>query len=285
MGILRDLAKTARPEQWYKNLIAFVALIFAAEFTDLNAVFLAFAGFAALCLVSSANYVFNDIMDVKRDKENPEKKKRPLASGSMGIGVAWLFFLLLLFAGLGAAFLINMLFFYACAFLFVSSTLYSLCFKKILFLDIISISVNFVIRAVAGAAAISVLISAWLVIGIFFFAMFLATAKRHGELEMLQENSHRHRETLRHYDKGLMFSLMNIFMAVLFMVFALYSLSSKYSLMIWLMPFFVFIVLRAYYIMVNNPSAAAKPHRLMKDRGLLVSGIFFLAGLMAVVIL
>ena len=148
-----DFILLARPQQWYKNLLLFIALVFVGWLFNPIAFFTTLLGFFAFCLISSANYVTNDILDFKTDRLHPEKKSRPLASGKVTVLQAAFFATGLLGGGLVLAFVLDTFFGLAASFLFFWTFVYSLWLKKEVIADVLAISFNFVVRAVAGALA------------------------------------------------------------------------------------------------------------------------------------
>ncbi len=271
-----EMIKLLRPNQWYKNLVIFFAIIFSKNVFDFGLLKITFLGFVMLIIISSANYILNDLVDMEKDKINPEKKKRPLASGNVSIGLALVLFFILLNVGLISSYFFNTSFFYIVLGLFVISTLYTFYFKHLILVDLIAISSNFVLRAIAGAVIIGVFVSPWLILGIFFFALFLVTGKRYGELNYLEENASKHRKILGEYTKEFLVSLFNIFTGVLILIFALYTFSSEHGNLIWTLPLFIYIILRYYYLILSNNKIIRHPEKAFSDMPLLISVILFL---------
>jgi len=273
---ISDIIPLFRPHQWYKNLAIFLAIIFSQNILNLNYLEKTFYGFLILIIISSTNYILNDLIDIKRDHINPEKRKRPLASGRITKKFAIITFLILLFSGLTLAYSINLLFFYSVLGMFILSTLYTFYLKNIIFADLLAISSLFVLRAIAGAVIINVQISPWLIIGVFFLALFLVTGKRYGELNFLKEKSSDHRNVLGSYSKKLLFSLFDIFLAILILSFALYSISSKYKYLILTTPLFIYILLRYYFLILSNNKIIRNPEKAITDPPLLIATILFI---------
>ncbi len=174
-------ARILRPEQYYKNLVVFLAIYFSGNILNPSKVVATGIGFVVLCLLSSANYIINDIVDKTRDKYNKEKAGRPIASGKVTVQQGAAIALALAIISLAASYLISKEFFLFALSFFLLTSLYTFLLKKEVFLDIIAIASNFVIRAMAGAAIIGVKSSPWLIVGTFFLALFLAAGKRKSE--------------------------------------------------------------------------------------------------------
>jgi len=270
---INNLLISMRPHQWYKNILVFLAIIFSKNFLFLNDWILLIIGFCSLCLISSAVYICNDIIDKERDKKNTEKKNRPIASGviSTNMALSTAFFLLLV--GMLIAYKLNPFFAIVNIGLFVLSLLYSIYIKHILFADIIAISFNFVLRAVAGAIIINVDISPWLIIGIFFLGLYFVTGKRYSEILFLKISSGAHRPVLSSYSKEILLSLFNIFLAVLIMVFALFSFLSENKNLLWTIPIFLYLLLRYYYLILSGNKIARNFEKIVTDVPIIIGSI------------
>ena len=264
-------ASLLRPRQYYKNLVIFTALFFTQQLFDLQALALTAAGFAALCLVSSANYIINDILDRKKDSRHPMKRTRPIASGQVKVWQG----LVLAGALLGIAALISamlpMAFMAAVAGLFILSSLYSLLLKREPFLDTIVIGILFVLRAVSGALILDVEISPWLVMCAFFLAMLLALGKRRAELQF--------GNALKAYSKGLLDRLMAATMAMLAISYGFYTfIRSEHNLIITL-PIAVYGLNRFYWLASSDSPLAMQAELLLADWRMLLT-LFLWAGVL-----
>jgi 4-hydroxybenzoate polyprenyltransferase len=249
-----------RVKQYYKNLLVFIAVVFAGLVFDFNAVFLSFLGFIALCLVSSSNYILNDYANIAEDRKHKEKKKRPLASGKISSGLALFVAAVLVVLSLILAMSLSTYFFYLVILMFFLTQLYTLFFRKELFLDILFISINFVIRAVAGAVILDVRISPWLILCTFFLSLFIAVGKRSAEVK-----SGVKRSVLKMYDEKLVSALLIITSTLLFVSYGMYSFLSVYPYMIFTVPFAFYVVLRYLYLVYSGSEIAMKSELFYKD--------------------
>src|SRR3989338_320929 len=195
---LLEYLKLMRVVQWYKNLVIFLPLVFVGQLLQGDSMERIALGFVALGLVSSANYVFNDMIDRKADRMHPEKKRRPLAAGTVRGGEAVLLFLGSLVSSLALAFALSPLFFLSVASLFALTLLYSLWLKHEVLVDMLLIGVNFVIRAIGGTFILGVSISPWLILCPFFLSLFLTTGKRKADLLLLGKEAELHRRVLKY---------------------------------------------------------------------------------------
>jgi len=265
-----------RINQWYKNLIIFLPVVFSLNFFATEALLLSFLGFISLCLVSSAGYIRNDIKDIESDKQHPLKKTRPIAAGIISIPKASIIFVILLVAGLGLSFSLDWKFGIMTILLLINTEVYSNWLKKILFLDILSISGNFIIRAVSGVILINSPLSPWLILGIFFVALFLAITKRRNELSFLKKSAENHREVLNQYTLSSLNSILVIAAVMVLITYSLYTLDS--SIRDWRLvitvPIVVYIVFRQIHLSSISQEKILSDN-LLKDRGTLVSVIVY----------
>ena len=264
-----------RVRQYYKNLLVFLVLIFAGLAFDLNAIGLTLLGFVSLCFISSTNYILNDIFDVEADKKHPEKKNRAIASGK--ISVFWAGVLAAIFAvvSLVIAWFLSENFFYLIIFLFMFTQIYSIYLKNQIFLDIIAIAINFVIRAVSGALILGVVASPWLISCAFFLSLFLAIGKRKGDLILLGKDAVNHKKVLKYYTKELLDKLLIIVIALLFASYSLYSFLGEYPMLITL-PIVFYVILRYLYLIEENSMIIRSPGKVYKDKGILIGIIIWI---------
>jgi 4-hydroxybenzoate polyprenyltransferase len=264
------IVELLRVKQWYKNLVVFLAIFFSANVLNLSMLNLAFLTFIAFCFVSSAGYIINDVMDRKKDREHPEKKHRLIASGKVGVGVALVISLGLLVGGLIISFNVGLNVFYLALSLFGLTLVYTLFLKKVLFADVLTISTLFVIRAVAGAFAISVVVSVWLILCPFFLALFLAVGKRHSDVVILGDRASLTRSVLSSYSSELTYSLMTLSTTLLVISYALYSFLSEYNNLILTLPFAIFVIFRFYYLITSGDGVGRNPEKVIKDKNMLI---------------
>ena len=272
-----------RMQQWYKNILVFLPLVFAGLLLDPKSIILTFLGFLSLCLMSSTNYILNDIIDKEKDKAHPEKKGRPLASGEVSLTLAVFLAILLATLSLILASFLSEIFFVLLLIFFFLTQLYSLYFKEEIFADIIFISTNFVIRAMAGSFILDIRLSPWLIICTFFLSLFIAVGKRKADLSLLKSKANDHKKVLQDYEINLTNTLMTITTTALLVSYSLYSFLSIYPQLIYSLPFALYVILRYFYICENKTNIARHPEQFYKDTrlslgiilwGLLV--IFFL---------
>jgi decaprenyl-phosphate phosphoribosyltransferase len=217
------LVRTMRPHQWVKNLFVLAPLVFARELTNVTIAGYAFAGFACFCVLSSAVYVLNDLVDVEADREHPTKKNRAIASGKLSIEVARSFFVGLLVLAIAGSALLGMPFLLVAMGYLTNNLAYSFGLKKIAYLDVLSIAAGFELRVLAGAFAASVPPSSYLLLETFLLACFLGLGKRRHELAHVSAAGET-RAALRAYDPRIVTGLLGVTGIASFAVYTIYTL-------------------------------------------------------------
>lgn len=282
MSKVPPLIRLLRPKQWSKNLLVLAAPIFAAHLGEPKAVQQILIAFAAMSLMSSATYIFNDLRDVGRDREHPTKRNRPIASGEVPAAAAMVLGLVLGAASLALAqFLLNtssltLLLVYA-----GMQLLYNAALKRVPIADVFTISVGFVIRAMLGATAVEVRISAWLLFCTGALALMLGFAKRRQEFLMQGDAKTASRESLGGYSRPALDALVTMTATGAAICYGIYTVQSqtaeKYpSIVITNLP--VFYGIARYVLLVFNQDEGGEPADLLfKDAHLLGSVLIFLA--------
>lgn len=292
--MIKNLLSAMRPEQWTKNLVLFAGLLFAGGLTDASLVGLAVQGFLAFCLLSGASYIMNDLVDLRSDREHPEKRLRPLASGALspraaglvaavaaGCALAWSYGLSTPFGHVALA--------YVCL-----NVLYSFALRRIVILDVMSIAIGFVLRAVASvevlvARAPAIELSPWLLVCTFFLALFLGLGKRRHEAIVLGSAGAGHRPTLERYPRGYVDALISIVASSTIVSYAIYTIwpgtveKVGSTHLVYTIPFVVYGVLRYLYLMLAAGQGGKPAKALVSDRPLGLNIVLW-AGVVAVII-
>lgn len=281
--------RALRIYQWPKNLVVFAALVFAQEMDDPTQVLRTIAAFITFCMASSAMYLANDLHDLEGDRLHPEKRHRPLASGAMSISTAVVLIVGLGAAALVSAWVIHVDFLLALGAYIVLNLAYSFALKHMIILDVLAIAVGFVIRAMAGALAIDVAFSNWLVVCTLFLALFLAIGKRRNEIDLMEADAGTHRAVLSQYTVAYLDSLIIIVAAATLLSYAIYTCSPEVvdrlgtDKLYLTVPFVVFGLFR-YLHLVHHHMGGGDPSRvLLKDAPMALTVILW--GLACVVIL
>ncbi|MDO8430342.1 MAG: decaprenyl-phosphate phosphoribosyltransferase [bacterium] len=254
MNIFKNLLISMRPKQWTKNLFLFTALFFVKAFTDLDKVLLATEAFALFCLASSAVYLLNDIADLPKDREHPFKRLRPLAAGKINAALVAVMAVLLGASAIIGGFYLNFWFGLTVVGYILLNIAYSLLLKNLIILDVFTIAIGFVIRVVAGAVAINVPFSSWLILCTFFLTLFLAINKRKGEL--LFNSASGNRSVLRNYSAGFLDQMSLIALSATIISYTFYTFSSEHSKLLMLTVPIVLYGLFKYLFIVNESQGA-----------------------------
>lgn len=280
--MFRSIVRLIRPAQWLKNGILLAPLIFAGEATHSYRVELAFLAAAIFCLLSSAAYVFNDIFDLKQDRQHPVKRLRPLAAGQISPDRAAIVVVVLSLAGLGIAYLVNLNFLLISAAFLLFNFLYSVWLKHIVIVDVMSIAISFVLRAYAGAMAITVPASKWLLINTLLLALFLGFGKRRHELVMLEEGAAAHRKILDKYSPYLLDQLIGVVTASVVVMYMLYSFSPEVSSklgtqnLFLTIPFVVYGIFRYLYLIHKEEQGGSPTSVMFSDKPILLTVVFWI---------
>jgi 4-hydroxybenzoate polyprenyltransferase len=284
------LLRLMRPQQWVKNLLVYLALIFARRVTDLPAVGRVTVAFIVFCLAASAIYILNDLMDRERDRSHPRKRLRPLASGAVtpaqaialmvvclvgaGILTTWLVTRIPLTGDPFARWGGSALLFALCVVSYIGvNVLYSLWLKHVVLIDIFLIAAGYVLRALAGAFVIPVPISPWFYLCITFGALFLALGKRRAELLLLSDDAYSHRRNLREYTLPLLDQLIMIVVTCTLISYSLYTFqgeNASHDLMLTI-PLVVFGLFRYLYLIYVKASGDRPDELLWRDRQIFVT--------------
>ena len=276
-----------RPKQWTKNFIIFAALIFSAKFSDAGAVGLALVAFAAMCLVSSATYIVNDALDAEKDRLHPKKKFRPIASGEVSVPAALLLALVFALVGLILGFVLARRAGFLILAYLVIQVLYNVALKKMSVADVYAIASGFILRAVLGAAAINVKISAWLLFCTAALALMLGFSKRRNEFIQQGEGKAQTRESLAGYSRGALDALVIVFATCAALCYGVYSIESKTASLhpgIFLTTGFVWYGISRYVLLVFNMNEGSEPADiLLKDKHMIFSVVgFIIASMVAI---
>lgn len=263
--------RALRVYQWPKNLVVFAALIFAQEMHIPEQSLRSLVAFAAFCMASSAMYLSNDIHDLEADRNHPEKRHRPLASGAMTVLTARILVVVLGLAAGCSAWWLDIDFLLALSAYVVLILAYSVLLKHIVILDVMAISVGFVIRAMAGALAIDVVFSNWLVVCTLFLALFLAIGKRRNEMDLMEDDAGNHRAVLSHYSVAYLDSLIMIVAASTLLTYAIYTCSPEVvdrlgtDKLYLTVPFVVFGLFRYLHLIQHHMGGGDPSRVLLKD--------------------
>jgi 4-hydroxybenzoate polyprenyltransferase len=278
MKQLYHIFTSMRPHQWTKNLVVFAGLIFSRNFHQQALLMRSVEAFVVFCLLSGVIYIINDIADVEKDRLHPTKKNRPLAAGALTVPVAFTAALVLAAAGLFMSWRLGSGFLTVAAVFLGFNLLCSFLLKRIVLLDVMSISLSFVLRAIAGVEALrdvepQIAISPWLLICTLFLSLFLAFCKRRYELSL--ENAVGHRESLQEYSPILLDQLVSITAGGSVIAYAIYTIwpetVEKFGTtnLVYTVPLVLIGVMRYLYLVYNKQKGGSPSDLLLHERFLL----------------
>jgi 4-hydroxybenzoate polyprenyltransferase len=271
------LIELLRPHQWLKNGFVFLGLLFGHAWNDPAKLTLALAAFTAFCLLSSAVYVMNDIIDREQDRRHPQKKLRPLAAGTVTVASAAVLGLVCLAGGLVLA----LGFAGSAPWVFLAYLVlnvgYSYGLKHVVILDVFIIAAGFMLRILAGTLGIGIAPSQWLLLCGLMLTLFLGFAKRRAELNALEDDSAGHRRVLEHYTEPMLDQFIAIAAAGTVIAYALYSVSAETvalhgtRALIATVPFVLYGMLRYLWKLHTQGGGGDPAQELLRDPHLLAA--------------
>lgn len=276
-----------RPKQWIKNVLLLAALVFSSGWNHPEVLGKVFLSFMAFCLLSSTGYVYNDLRDAEADRNHPTKRFRPIANRDLSPGAAWGVMAVCFVMAVGLSWAVNPAFLLVAILYFINTLSYSTIFKHYVILDVMFLGACYLWRAVAGAVAISVVISPWLLVCTAFFALFLGFNKRRGELAMLEGRMIGTRKALAHYSPAMLQEFQAITTSGTILSYALYTVlgSTKSPWLLLTLPMVLYGIFRYIYLMDQKGEGAAPDEILFKDRPILLTCVIFLVVAVAVLVL
>jgi 4-hydroxybenzoate polyprenyltransferase len=269
------LLLSLRPAQWTKNLLVFAGLLFGRRLFDPASVVDAVSAFAVFCALSGVVYLVNDVADRDSDRLHPLKSRRPIASGALPVPVAMAVALGLGSAALASAFVIGPAFAAVATAYLALQVLYSFALKHLVIIDVLTIAVGFVLRAVGGAVAVHVEISHWLLVCTILLALFIALAKRRHEIVLLAADAATHRPILGEYTPYLLDQMIGVVTASTLISYIFYTISPETQAKFgtaWLgltIPFPLYGIFRYLYLVHQREGGGSPADLLLTDRPLL----------------
>ena len=285
--MLTALFKTMRPRQWTKNVFLFAALVFDKQLFVVDSFLRTLAGFALFCLISSSVYIFNDLADVEADRQHPEKKNRPIASGKLPVNAAWVAGIVIVIVALVLSYLLAPAFSAVIGTYFLLNLAYSKWLKHIPILDVLIISAGFVLRVGAGVTLIAVeRFSPWLYIVMSLLSLFLGFGKRRAELALLAHGAGSHRKVLDGYTLPLLDQYIMIVSGTTIVAYSLYTFSApnlpdNHAMMLTI-PFLVYAIFRYLYLIEVKHAGGAPEEVLLSDRPFQIAMVLWAITVLAI---
>ena len=287
MNAFSPLLLSLRAKQWAKNLLLYLPFVFTINFWwapgDLGHTLIPLLqvtlAFALSCLLSSAVYLVNDVIDRDSDQRHTVKRNRPIALGRLSPGLACAAAGVMGVGALGVSFLVNPVFGVVALIYSVLSLGYSFYLKQLVIMDVMALAAGFVLRAAAGGVVIDVPISPWLYICTTLGALFLACGKRRNELLLLGKGSSGHREALKEYTPALLDQMIAVITPSLLISYSLYTFSApnlpKNNAMMLTIPFVIYGIFRYLYLMHVRNLGGSPEDVLFSDRSLLAAVVLW----------
>jgi 4-hydroxybenzoate polyprenyltransferase len=275
--MLRGLVRSLRPAQWAKNSFVLAPVVFAGDLADPGLLARALAAFATFCAASSAVYLVNDLRDREQDRNHPLKRHRPIAAGTLPVVVAAAAALALAGGAVAAAVALDRDFTVALGAYLGLQLLYTLWFKRVVILDALAIALGFVLRVYAGAAAVAVEVSPWLLLCTIFLALFLAFSKRRHELVLLADSAASQRGVLAQYSPAFLDQMINVVTASTVVCYALYAVAPETTAkhggrsLLVTVPLVLFGIFRYLYLVYQRSDERNPTEAILRDLPFLIN--------------
>jgi 4-hydroxybenzoate polyprenyltransferase len=289
---MKHYIQLIRPKHWAKNLFLFVPPFFAGKFFELDKIGLLTGGFVAFSFLASSIYIINDYRDIEDDKKHPEKRKRPLASGSVNKNVAIILSCVLTIAGAVIAYLLDSSgkFLFIAGLYYLLNLSYSFGLKNIAIVDILILAAGFVLRVKAGAQLAAVSTTEWFIIMTFLLALFLAIAKRRDDVLLKMNTGSDMRKSIKGYSLDFLNTLLGLFCAILIVSYVNYTISpaafEKFGHRLYYTALFVIAALMRYLQITFIHNKAGSPTDVLyKDRFIQVTLVLWAASFFVILYL
>lgn len=284
--------QSMRPGQWTKNLVVFAGLVFSESLFDRQLAAKSVEAFCIFCLLSGMIYLVNDIADIEKDKLHYRKKERPLPSGRLKVPVAAVAAIVGVAAGLFLSWVVGWEFFIVVTVFLGLNMLYSFGLKRIVLVDVMSISLSFILRAIGGVEALrgvdpTIEISPWLLICTLFLSLFLAFCKRRHELVTLRD-AHNHRKSLLEYSPALLDQLVGITAGGSVIAYAIYTIwpetVDKFGTtnLVYTVPVVLMGVMRYLYLVYAKEKGGSPSDLLLHEKFLLITVVVWVVLVVAI---
>jgi 4-hydroxybenzoate polyprenyltransferase len=286
---LRCLVVATRPREWIKNSFLFAALFFSKNLLSFALLSKVVLAFGLYCLAASGVYLLNDIRDRHTDLQHPQKRTRPIASGALPVALAAAVMVVFLGVALGGAWLLHPAFGYIIASYVLLNVAYTYWLKRLVILDVFSLATGFVLRVVAGAVVIEVMMSYWLLICTMLLALLLGFSKRRCELVLLDQAARQHRPVLAEYNLPFLDTMIGVVTSAAMVSYTLYTVSPETThkfhtdKLFLSVPVVLYGLFRYLYLVYHKNSGGNPAHTLLTDTPLQASVVLW--GLVSAIIL
>jgi 4-hydroxybenzoate polyprenyltransferase len=279
---VRDWVQLIRPPQWVKNFFVVAPLLFSGRALQPEWIVRSVGAFVMFCMLASSIYLWNDAADAEQDRAHPTKRQRPVAAGRVSKRQAVTVGSIILVAALALAWQLGPLVLGLAGTYVVLNVLYTIRLKEVVLLDVFSIAVFFLLRLLAGSAAIEVRASVWLLLCGGLLALYLGFTKRRHELTLLGASSADHRSVLSHYSTGFLDQMSSVLLAVTVVSYIMYTLSSETARQVGddalsYSTIFVLYGVFRYLYLVHQRNGGSPTKTLLTDKSLLVTVVLWVA--------
>lgn len=267
-----------RPRHWIKNIFVFAALIFSLNLFNIVKLIASLQAFFAFCLASSFIYIINDIIDIEQDRKHPKKRNRPITSGKISIKNAKIISVICLISSITLAYFINLSTLIIILVYIFINIFYSIKIKNVVILDVIFIALGFILRMIAGATAIEVNFSNWILLTTFCISLFLGFGKRRGEMALANSNKQQNtRFVLTLYNKQILDYMMISSVTLTIISYALYTIDLEVitrfgtDKLIYTVPFVMYGIFRYLYVIYRSDSNGDPTDVVLKDKSIILT--------------
>lgn len=284
---VKAVLELMRPKQWIKNFFVFAAIVFSGNFFSSDILKNNILTFILFCFTSSSIYILNDIVDIEKDRCHPDKKRRPMPSGRVSKKVA---IILDVFIVMGIIYfsytMLNTRILCVLALYMFTNILYCFKLKNVVIIDVMLITLGFVLRVESGSIATGVQVSPWLFLCTILLSLFLGLNKRKSEIITLKENRSSHRKILEEYSVHMIDKMLTIVTPSILMAYCLYTFSSTQSkTMIFTIPFVLYGIFRYEYL-VDKDNVGGKPEAVFgKDFPFLINILLWMMSVLVIIYL
>lgn len=288
---LRGLVRAMRPSQWTKNAIVYAALVFDGKLLQPDLFLRTTLIALCFCLVSSSVYLINDLVDIENDRRHPRKRLRPLASGALSPRLAATVAVVLGVAGIAVALWVDVWAGAVTVAYLLQNLAYSFFLKNQVIIDVMVLSLGFLLRVVAGVAVVHVEnFSPWLYVCVTLLSLFLGFGKRRHEITLLQGDAATHRASLDHYNLALLDQLIGLVTTSTLVSYTLYTFEAQTALvsggrMLLTVPFVFYFIARYLYLIHVRKLGGAPDELLLQDRPLLINSLLWMATVVVLIYL
>lgn len=284
---VKAVLELMRPKQWIKNFFVFAAIVFSGNFFNASVLKDNILTFILFCFTSSTIYILNDIVDIEKDRCHPDKRRRPLPSGRVSKKVAIILDVFIVTAIIYSSYtMLNIKILYVLAIYIFTNILYCFKLKNVVIIDVMVITLGFVLRVESGSIATGVQVSPWLFLCTILLSLFLGLNKRKSEIITLKDKRSSHRKILEEYSVHMIDKMLTIVTPSILMAYCLYTFSSTQSkTMIFTIPFVLYGIFRYEYL-VDKDNVGGKPEAVFgKDVPFLINILLWMMSVLVIIYL